>query len=162
MSYGNLAVTILILLGGVLIIVFVLVWFSVGERYRRSADDLGPGEREWVAGEAADLLAELASWALVLVRMERTVEAELRGREASVRVAVRRRLARADLRRFLHEFARRSGIVEEDPARAIRELPALRSVLEESLEAYDEVLEMLGVTNGRASVVERGEESGRA
>jgi hypothetical protein len=52
-----LAVTILILLGGVSFIVFVLVWFSVGERYRMPADDLGPAEREWVAREAADLLA---------------------------------------------------------------------------------------------------------
>lgn len=154
--------TTLILLGGVSFIVFVLVWFSIGERYRTLADDLGPAEREWVAREAADLLAELASWALVLVRMERVVEAELRDREAGVRVAVRRRLAQAGLREFWSEFARGSALVEEDPARAVRELPALRSVMEESLEAYDEVLEMLGVANGGTSVVERGEESGRA
>jgi hypothetical protein len=30
------------------------------------------------------------------------------------------------------------------------------------LETYDEVLEMLGVANGRASVIERGEDRGRA
>jgi hypothetical protein len=157
-----LAVTILILLGGVSFIVFVLVWFSVGERYRALADDLGPAEREWVAREAADLLAELASWAIVLVRMERVVEAELRDKETGVRVAVRRRLDGAGSREFWSEFARGSALVEEDPARAVRELPALRSVMEESLEAYDEVLEMLGVANGRASVVERGEDRGRA
>lgn len=135
--------TILILLSGVLFIVFVLVWFSVGERYRIPAEDLGPAEREWVASEAADLLAEMASWALVLVRMERAVEAELRGKGAGVRAAVRRRLARANLREFWSEFARISGLVEEDPARVIRELPALWCVLEESQEAYDEVLGML-------------------
>ena len=135
--------TTLILLGGALFIIFVLVWFSVGERYRMPADDLGPAEREWLTKEAADLLAELASWAFELARMERAVEAELRDAEAGVRVAVRRRLARADLRRFWGEFAWRSGLVEEDPARAIRELPALQCVLEESLGAYDEALEML-------------------
>jgi hypothetical protein len=157
-----LAVTILILWGGVSFIVFVLVWFSVGERYRMPADGLGPAEREWVAREAADLLAELASWAIVLVWMERLVEAELQDKEAGIRVAVRRRLDGAGLREFWSEFARGSALVEEDPARAVRELPALRSVMEESLEAYDEVLEMLGVANGGASVVERGEDRGRA
>ena len=135
--------TTLILLGGALFIIFVLVWFSAGEWYRMPADDLGPAEREWLTKEAADLLAEVASRALVLARMERAVEAELRDAEAGVRVAVRRRLDRADLRRFWGEFVRRSGLVEEDPARAIRELPALEYVLEESLGAYDEVLEML-------------------
>jgi hypothetical protein len=71
-------------------------------------------------------------------------------------------LARAGLRQFWREFVRRPALVEENPARAIRELPALRSVMEESLEAYDEVLGMLGVANGRASVTERGEDHGRA
>ena len=154
--------TILILLSGVLFIVFVLVWFSVGERYRIPADDPGPAEREWLAREAADLLAELASWTLVVARAEWVVEAELRGKEAGMRVAVRRRLARAGLREFWSEFARGSTLVEENQARAVRELPALRSVLEDSLEAYDEVLEMLGLANGRASVIERGEDHGRA
>jgi hypothetical protein len=115
-----------------------------------------------VAREAADLLAELASWAIVLVRMERVVEAELRDKEASVRVAVRRRLDGAGSREFWTEFARGSALVDEDPAQAVRELPALRSVMEESLEAYEEVLGMLGVANGRASVVERDEDRGRA
>jgi hypothetical protein len=155
-------VTVVILLGGFVFVVFVLVWFAVGERYRTLADDLGRAEREWVGREAADLLAELASWAIVLVQTERVVEAMLRDQEVGVRVAVHRRLAQADVRRFWSEFARGSALVEEDLARAVRELPALRSVMEESLETYDEVLEMLGVANGRASVIERGEDRGRA
>jgi hypothetical protein len=155
-------VATLILLGGVLFIVFVLVWFYAGERYRSPVDDLGPAEREWVAKEAADLLVELASWAIVLAQTERTVEAALRDREAGVRVAVCRRLARAGLPEFWGEFLRASALVEEDPARAVRKLPALRSAMEESLEAYDEVIGMLGVADSGTSVVEWGEDHGRA
>jgi hypothetical protein len=161
-EHGNLAVTTLILLTGVLFIVIVLVWFAVGERYRTLADDLGPAEREWVSREAADLLAELASRAISLAQMERVVEAELRDREDSVRVSVRRRLARAGSRESWSAFARGSALVEEDPVRAVRELPALRSAMEESLEAYHEVLVMLGVATSGTSVVEWGEEHERA
>lgn len=154
--------TVVILLGGVLLIVSILVWFGASGRYRMLADDLGPAEREWVAREAVDLLAELASRALVLVRMERIVEAVLRDREAGMRVAVRRCLMRAGLPEFWGEFVRTSALVEEDPARAVREMPALRSALEESLQAYDEVLGMLGVADESVLVVERGEDHGGA
>ena len=154
--------TAILLLGGFVFVMFVVVRFGAGERYRTLANDLGPAEREWVAKEATDLLAELASSALVLARAERIVEAVLRDQETGVRVAVRRRLMRAGLPEFWGEFLRASALVEEDPVRAVKELPALRSAMEESLEAYDEVLGMLGVVNGRASVVERGEDRGRA
>ena len=154
--------TEVILLGGFVFVVFVLVRFGAGERYRTPADYLGPAERAWVAREAADLLAELASSALELARVERVVEAVLRDQEASVRVAVRRRLMRAGLPQFWGEFVRASELVEENPARAVRELPALRTALEESLQVYDEVLVMLGVANGGTSVVERGEDHGGA
>ena len=150
--------TILILLTGVLFIAFVLVWFAVGERYRTLADDLGPAEREWVAREAADLLAELDSRAITLAQMERVVGAELRDRDASLRVSVRRRLAGS--REYRIAFARGVALIEEDPVRAVRELPALRSGMEESLEAYREVLVMLGVVDGETSVVEWGEDHG--
>jgi hypothetical protein len=88
--------TALILLTGVLFIGFVLVWFTVEERYRTLAGDLGPAERE--ARKAADLLEELA----------------------------------------------------------------LRSAMEKSLEAYDEVFVTLGVANGGTSAIEWGEDHGRA
>jgi hypothetical protein len=152
------ALTILILLTGVLFIAFVLVWFAVGERYRTLADDLGPAEREWVAREAADLLAELDSRAIALSQMEMVVEAEVRDRDASLRDSVRRRLAGS--REFRIVFARGAALIEEDPVRAVRELPALRSAMEESLEAYREVLLMLGVIDGETSVVEWGEDHG--
>ena len=154
--------TVVVLLGGFVFVVLVLVRFGAGELYRMPVDDLGPAEREWVAREAAGLLAELAVWALVLVRMERVVEAVLRDQEPGVRVAVRRRLMRAGLPEFRGEFVRTSALVEEDPARAVRELPALRSALEESLQAYDEVLGMLGVADEMVLGTERGEDHGGA
>ena len=156
------ALTGVILLGGFVLVVFVQVRFGAGEWYRTPADDLGPAERAWVAKEAADLLAELASCALVLAQKEELVEALLRDREAGVRIAVRRRLAKAGSREFRSEFAWASALVEENPAWVVRELPALRAALENSLEAYDEVLETLGVADGRGSVVERGKDHGNA
>ena len=145
--------TILTLLTVVPLIVFVLVWFAVGERYRTLADDLGP----------ADLLAELVSRATALAQMEWVVGAELWGTEPSVRVSVRRRIARARSREFWSAFARGADLVDEDdPVRAVRELPELRSAMEESLGAHHEVLAMLGVADGWTSVVERGEDHGRA
>jgi hypothetical protein len=144
--------TILTLLTVVPLIVFLLVWFAVGERYRTLADDLGP----------ADLLAELVSRATALAQMEWVVGAELWGTEPSVRVSVRRRIARARSREFWSAFARGADLVDEDPVRAVRELPELRSAMEESLEAHDEVLAMLGVADDWTSVVERGEDHGRA
>lgn len=145
--------TILTLLTVVPLIVFVLVWFAVGERYRTLADDLGP----------ADLLAELVSRATALAQMEWVVGAELWGPEPSERVSVRHRIARARSREFWSAFARGADLVDEDdPVRAVRELPELRSAMEESLGAHHEVLAMLGVADGWTSVVERGEDHGRA
>ena len=145
--------TILTLLTVVPLIVFVLVWFAVGERYRTLADDLGP----------ADLLAELVSRATALAQMEWVVGAELWGPEPSERVSVRHRIARARSREFWSAFARGADLVDEDdPVRAVRELPELRSAMEESLGAHHEVFAMLGVADGWTSVVERGEDHGRA
>ena len=141
--------TVVILLG----VMFVLVRFGAGEWYRTPADDLGSAERAWVLKEAVDLLAELASWALVLVQTERVVEAVLRDREACVCAALRRRFARACSREFWGEFVRASALLEKNPVLAVRELPALRSDLEESLQAYDEVLGTLGAAGETVLVV---------
>ena len=101
--------TVVILFGGFVFVVFVLVRFGASERYWTPVEDLGPAEREWLAREAADLLAELASWAIVVVWTEREVEAMLRDQEVGVRVAVHRRLAQAGLRDFWRELVRGSG-----------------------------------------------------
>jgi hypothetical protein len=69
-------------------------------------------------------------------------------------------MGEAGLRGFWEEFVRASVLVEEDPARAVRELPALRVLLEEGLEACDEVLGMLGVAGQMVEPVERGEGRG--
>jgi hypothetical protein len=91
------------------------------------------------------------------VEKERAVEAALLGKGAGASGAlVRWRSGEAGLRAFWDGFARVSVLVEEDPALAVRELPALRVLLEEALEACDEVLGMLGVVEP----VERGEGRG--
>lgn len=155
MMAGAVVATVFMLVGAVFAVV-VLGWFLVGGWYRLPAEDLGPAERAWVAREAADLLAELAPQAILLVEKERAVEAALRGGEgAAAGAAARRRLERADLPGFWGRFVRTSVLVDEDPARALGELPALRSLLEGGLRACDEVLGMLGV-----EPVERGEDRG--
>ena len=151
--------TVLLLLG-VVFVALVLGWFLLGERYRLSAEGLGPAERAWVAREAGDLLAELAPQAIMLAEKERAVEAALQERGGEVGAAARRRLEGADLCGFWDAFARSSVLVEEDPARAVGELPDLRSFLEGGLEACDEVLGMLGVAPETAEPVERGEDRG--
>jgi len=154
-------VTTVFLLVGVVFVVSVLGWFWVGERYRLPSEELGPAERAWVAREAGDLLAELAPEAILLVGKERAVEAALRDeRDGALGAAARRRMGEAGLRGFWEEFVRASVLVEEDPARAVRELPALRVLLEEGLEACDEVLGMLGVAGQMVEPVERGEGRG--
>lgn len=152
--------TTVLLLVAVVFVSCVLGWFWVGERYRMPSEELGPAERAWVAREAGELLVELAPDAILLAERERAVALALRGEEGgALGVAVRRRLEEAGLRRFWEAFSRASVLVEEDPARAVRELPALRSLLEEGLEACEEVRGMLG---GMGESIERGEGRGRA
>ena len=151
--------TVLLLVGAVFV-VSVLGWFWVGGRYRSPDEGLGPAERAWVAREAGDLLAELAPRAILLVEKERAVEAALREGDPEGGAAARRRLERADLCDFWGRFVRASVLVDEDPAVAVRELPALGSLLEESLRACDEVLGMLGALPGTAERVERGGDRG--
>ncbi len=138
-------VTTVFLLIGVAFVVAVLGWFWAGERYRLPSEELGPAERAWVAREAGDLLAELAPEAILLVEKERAVEAVLREeRDVGLAAVARRRLEESGLRGFWERFVRASVLVEEDPAGVVRQLPALRVLLERGLEACDEVLGMLG------------------
>ncbi len=158
---ADAVVTTVFLLVGVAFVVSVLGWFWVGERYRLPPEELGPVERAWVAREAGDLLAELAPEAILLVERERAVEAALRDeRGGAVGAFTRWRLGEAELRGFWEGFVRVSVLVEEDPALAVRELPALRVLLEEALEACDEVLGMLGGVGEMVEPVERGEGRG--
>ncbi len=152
--------TVLLLIGAVFV-VSVLGWFWVGERYRLPSEELGPAEQAWVAREAGDLLAELAPEAIVLVEKERAVEVALRdGGDGASGAFERWRLGEASLRGFWDGFARVSVLVEEDPALAVRELPALRVLLEDAQEACDEVLGMLGGVGEMVDPVERGEGCG--
>ena len=152
--------TVLLLIGAVFV-VSVLGWFWVGERYRLPSEELGPVERAWVAREAGDLLAELAPEVIVLVEKERVVEAALRdGGNGALGAFERWRLEEESLRGFWEGFARVSVLLEEDPAMAVRELPALRVLLEEALEACDEVLGMLGGAGEMVEPVEKGEDRG--
>jgi hypothetical protein len=154
---ADAVVTTVFLLIGAVFVAVVLGWFWVGERYRLPSEELGPAEQAWVAREAGDLLAELAPEVILLVEKERAVEAALLGKRAGASEAlVRWRSGEAGLRRLWDGFARVSVLVEEDPALAIRELPALRGLLEEARQACDEVLGMLGVVEP----VERGEGRG--
>ncbi len=158
---ADAVVTTVFLLIGVAFVVAVLGWFWVGERYRLPPEELGPVERAWVAREAGDLLAELAPEAILLVERERAVEAALHdGREGASGAFARWRSGEAGLRGFWEGFARVSVLVEEDPAMAVRELPALRVLLEEALEACDEVLGMLGGVGEMVEPIERGEGRG--
>ncbi|MGH3145982.1 MAG: hypothetical protein ACRDTR_09300, partial [Rubrobacter sp.] len=150
--------TTVLLLIAVVFVLGVLGWFWVGEGYLLPPEELGPAERAWVAREAGELLAELAPRVILLAGREKAVEVALRGEEGGVLgLAVRRRLEEADLLGFWVAFSLVSVVVEEDPARAVRELPALRARLEERLDACDEVLGMLG---GVRESVERGEGRG--
>ena len=142
-----------VLLAGVLFVVLVLGWYWGGGWYRLPAEELGPAERAWVRRAAADLLAELAPQAFLLVERERAVEAALRRSEGAAGAAERRRVEGLDLSDFWGRFVRASALVDEDPAEAVRELPALGSLLEEHLNACDEVLAILGVV---PKSVERG------
>lgn len=158
---ADAVVTTMFLLIGVVFVASVLGWLWLGERYRLPSEDLGPVERAWVAREAGDLLAELAPEAILLVEKERAVEAALRDESAGTLGAVARwRLGEVGLRGFWEGFVRASVLVEEDPGRAVRELPALRVLLEEGLEACDEVLGMLGGAGEMVEPVERGEGRG--
>lgn len=151
-------VTMVFLLVGVVFAVAVLGWFWVGGRYRLPSGEFGPAELAWVAREAGDLLSELAPEAILLAEKERAVEAALRDeRDGALEAVARWRLEEAGLRGVREAFSRVSVLVEEDPARAVRELPALRVLLENGLEACDEVLGMLGVAGKMVESVERGE-----
>lgn len=161
---ADAVVTTVFLLMGVAFVVAVLVWFWVGERYRMPPEELGPVERAWVAREAGDLLSELAPEAILLAEKERAVEAALReGRGDSASGAFARwRSGEPGLRGFWNGFGRVSALVEEDPALAVRELPALRVLLDEALQACDEVLGMLGRVGEMVEPEERGEGRGGA
>jgi hypothetical protein len=147
--------TTVLLLVAVLFLLGALGWYWVGGWYRMPAEEFGPAERAWLAREAGELLNELAPDVVLLAERERAVEVALRGEGGALGLAARRRFGESGLRRFWESFSRASVLVEEDPARALKELPALRSLLEEGLEVCDEVLGMLG----RESV-ERGEGRG--
>jgi hypothetical protein len=158
---ADAVVTTVFLLIGVAFVVAVLGWFWAGERYRLASEGLGPAERAWVAREAGDLLAEFAPEAILLVERERAVEAALRDeRDAALAAFAWRRLEEAGLREFWEGFVRVSVLVEEDPAGAVRELPALRVLLEGGLEVCDELLGMLGGTGEIVEPVERSEGRG--
>ena len=158
---SDAVVTTVLLLVGVAFVVLVLGWFWVRERYRRPPEELGPVERAWVAREAGELLAELAPEAILLAEKERAVEASLgEGRDGALDAFARWRSGAAGLRSFWDGFARVSALVEEDPVTAVRELPGLRVLLEEALEACDEVLGMLGGVGEMVDPVERGEGRG--
>ena len=157
---SDAVVTTVLLLIGVAFVVLVLGWFWVGERYRLPPEELGPVERAWVAREAGELLAELPPEAILLAEKERAVEASLEGRDGALVAFARWRSGAADLRGFWDGFARVSALVEEDPVTAVRELPGLRVLLEEALEACDEVLGMLGGVGEMVDPVERGEGRG--
>jgi len=158
---ADAVLTTVFLLIGVAFVVAVLGWFWVGERYRMASEGLGPAERTWVAREAEELLAGLAPEAILLVEKERAVEAALRGEgDAALAAFARRRLGEAELRGFWEGFVRASMLVEEDPVRAVRELPALRVLLEGGLEVCDGLLGMLGGAGEMAEPVERGEGRG--
>ena len=150
-------VTTVLLVVGVAFVVLVFGWFWFGGWYRMPAEEHCPAERAWFAREAGDLLAELAPQAVLLVEKERSVGAALRESDGAAGAVARRRLEGVDLRGVWGRFVRASVLVDEDPAGAVRELPALRSLLEESIEACDEVLGMLGAV---AESVERGEDRG--
>lgn len=157
------AVSITVLLVVVVFVSCVLGWFWVGRRYGMPSEVLGPEERAWVSREAGELLAELAPGVALLAERERALAVFLRGEEVgALGVKARRRLDQAGLRGVREVFARVSVLVDEDPARAVRELPALRALLEEGLEACDEVLGMLGGVLEMGDSVERGEGRGRA
>ena len=154
-------VTTVFLLIGAVFVALVLRWFWVGERYRLPSQDLGPAERAWVAQEAADQLAELAPDVMLLVEKERAVETVLRDETAGALGAFARwRAGEAELRGFWEGFARVSVLVEEDPARTVRESPALRGLLEKALEACDGVLGMLEGAEEMVEPAERGEARG--
>ena len=106
------------------------------------------------------MLAELAPEAILLAEKERAVEASLEGRDGALVAFARWRSGAAGLRGFWDGFARVSALVEEDPVTAVRELPGLRVLLEEALEACDEVLGMLGGVGEMVDPVERGEGRG--
>ncbi len=158
---ADAVVTTVFLMIGAVFVVLVLGWFWVGERYRLPSQDLGPAERAWVTREAAGLLAELAPDVMLLVEKERTVEAALRDERIGASGAFALwRSGEAELRGFWEGFARASVLVEEDPARAVRELPALRGLLEKALEACDGVLGMLEGAEEMVEPAERGEDRG--
>ena len=144
-------------MAGAAFAVLVLGWFWFGGWHRLPAEELCPARRAWVAREAGELLAELAPQAVLLAEKERAVEAALRESEGAAGALARRRLEGVDLRGVWGGFVRASALVDEDPAGAVRELPALRSLLEEGIGACDEVLGMLGAV---PETVERGEDRG--
>lgn len=154
-------VTTVFLLVGVAFVVAVLVWFWAGERYRMPPEEFGPVERAWIAREAGDLLSELAPGAILLAEKERAVKAVLReGRDSASGAFARWRSREPGWRGFWDGFARVSALVEEDPAMAARELPVLRVLLDEALQACDEVLGMLGRVGEMMEPQERGEGRG--
>lgn len=130
---------------GIGVVGVVVIFFMVGEKYRRPAGRLSPVEYRRLGREARRLFAEISPAVILLGERERRVSEALRegGFDEGSRREWERILDEVSENGFWRRFALVSGSMRDDPDEAIRELRRLRVPLEASLVKLGEAEESL-------------------